>query len=203
MLSSSWSSGVGKDPPLHSCTNVQLTTETVRVAELGLETVNIGREGVEGFDVLLLGLVLGCKLFSLGNHTINLVLSETSLLVGDGGRLGFTGTLIGSGDVCDTVGVNPVWSGRDVGELELAKEVAVLCEGAFTLEDQGQDGGLVIGSGGEDLALAGGDDGVTRDQLGHDTTGGLDTENEGVDVDEDNITQALVTSKDTTLNGGT
>jgi len=179
---------------------------------LGLETVNIGREGVEGFDVLLLGLVLGRELFSLGNHTINLVLSETSLLVGDGDRLGFTGTLIGSGDLHDTVGINlegyldlgnTAWSGRDAGELELAKEVVVLCEGAFTLEDQGQDGGLVIGSGGEDLALAGGDDGVTRDQLGHDTTGGLNVESEGVDIDKDDITQALVTSKDTTLNGGT
>ena len=73
----------------------------------------------------------------------------------------------------------------------------------FTLEDLGRHGRLVVGSGGEDLALAGGDDGVTRDQLGRDATGGLDTKSEGVDIDEDDITQALVTGKDTTLNGST
>ena len=191
---------------------IQLATETVRVTELGLETVNVGRQGVESFYALLLGLVLGRELFSLGNHTIDLVLSKTSLLVGDSDRLGFTGTLVGSGDLHDTIGVNlegnldlgnTAWSGRDAGELELAKEVVVLCEGAFTLEDLDQDGGLVVGSGGEDLALAGGDDGVTGDELGHDTTGGLDTKSEGVDIDEDDITQALVTGKDTALNGGT
>ena len=64
-----------------------------------------------------------------------------------------------------------------------------------------QDSGLVIGSGGEDLALASGDDGVTGDELGHDTSSGLDTESERVDIDEDDITQALVTGEDTTLNG--
>ena len=191
---------------------IQLATEAFRVTELGFETVNVGREGVESFDTLLLGFVLGRELFSLGNHTINLVLSETSLLVGDSDRLGFTGTLIGSGDLHDTVGVNlegnldlgnTAWSGRDAGELKLAKEVVVLCEGAFTLEDLDQDGGLVIGSGGEDLTLAGGDDGVTGDELGHDTTGGLNTKSEGVDIDENDITQALVAGEDTTLNGGT
>ena len=60
-----------------------------------------------------------------------------------------------------------------------------------------------VGSGGEDLTLAGGDDGVTGDELGHDTTGGLNTKSEGVDIDENDITQALVAGKDTTLNGGT
>jgi len=63
---------------------------------------------------------------------------------------------------------------------------------------------LVVSSGGGDLALAGGDDGVTRDQLtSRDATGGLDTKSEGVDIDKDDITQALVTGKDTTMNSST
>ena len=66
-----------------------------------------------------------------------------------------------------------------------------------------QNGRLVVGSGRENLALAGGDDGVTGDEFGHDTTSGLDTESEGVDVDEDNVAQTFVTSEDTTLNGST
>ena len=191
---------------------VQLATETIRVTELGLETVDVGGERIEGFDALLLGFVLGGELLGLGDHAVNLLLSETSLLIGDGDRFGFTGTLVGGGDLHDTVGVNlernlnlgnTAWSGRNSGELELAEEVVVLGEGAFTLEDLDQDRGLVIGGGGEDLALAGRDDGVTGDKLGHDTTSGLDTESEGIDVNEEDIAQALVASEDATLNSST
>ena len=191
---------------------VQLATEALGVTELGLEAIDIGREGVEGFDALLLGFVLGGKLLSLGDHTINVFLSETSPFVGDGDRFGFASALVSSGDLHDTVGIdlecdldlgNTTWSGGDASELELAEEVVVLGQGTFTLEDLNQDGGLVIGSSGENLALAGGDDGVTGDELGHDTTGGLDTESEGVNVDEDNVAQTFVTSEDTALNGST
>ena len=137
---------------------------------------------------------------------------EASFLVGDGDGLRFAGTLIGGGHLHDTVGVdlernldlgNTAWSRRDAGELELSKKVVVLGQRTFTLEDLDQDGGLVVGGSGEDLALAGGDNGVTGDELGHDTAGGFDTESERVDVNEDDITQALVTSEDTTLNGST
>jgi len=72
---------------------VELAIETVRVTKLGLEAVDVGREGVESFDALLLGFVLDGELLGLGNHTVNL-LSETSLLVGDDDRLGFTSTLL-------------------------------------------------------------------------------------------------------------
>ena len=191
---------------------IQLATETLSVTELGLETVDVGREGVEGFDALLLGFVLGGELLSLGDHTINLLLSETSLLVGDGDRLGFTSTLVGGGDLHDTVGINlernldlrnTTGSGGDAGKLEFAKEVVVLGEGTFTLEDLDQDGWLVVGSGGEDLTLSGGDDSVAGDELGHDATSCLDTKSEGVDVDENDIAQALITSEDTSLNSST
>jgi len=152
------------------------------------------------------------ELLGLGNHAVNILLSETSLLVGDSDRLDFTGTLVGGGDLHDTVGVNlernldlgnTAWSGRNAGELELAKEIVVLGEGAFTLEDLDQDSGLVVGGGGEDLALASRDDGITGDELGQDTTGGLDTEGEGINVSEDDIAQALIASEDSTLNGST
>ena len=190
---------------------VQLATEALRDTELGFEAVDIGGEGVKGFDALLLGLVVSGKLLSLGNHAANLLLAETALLIGDCDRLGFTGALVGGGDLHDTVGVNlecdldlgnTAWSGGDTGELELAKEVVVLGEGTFTLEDLDQDGGLVIRGGGEDLTLANGDDAVTGNELGHDTTRGLDTESEGVDVEEEDAAQGLVAGEDTTLNSG-
>ena len=85
---------------------VQFATETVRVAELGLEAVDVGGKRVEDFDALLLGFVLSGELLGLGDHAVDLLLCETSLLVGDGDRLGFTSALVGGGDLHDTIGVN-------------------------------------------------------------------------------------------------
>ena len=62
---------------------------------------------------------------------------------------------------------------------------------------------MVIGGGREDLALASWDDGVARDEFSHDTTGGFNTEGERVDIYEDNITQTLIASQDTTLDCST
>ena len=53
------------------------------------------------------------------------------------------------------------------------------------------------------LALPGGDDGVTGDELGEDTTGGLDTESERADIDEDDIGSSFSTREDTSLDSGT
>ena len=53
------------------------------------------------------------------------------------------------------------------------------------------------------LALASRDDGVAGNELGHDTTGGLDTERERANVDKDDVRRALVTGEDTTLDGST
>ena len=123
-----------------------------------------------------------------------------------------TSTLVGGENLQDTAVVNlerdlnlgnTAWSRRNAGEFEFPEKVVVLGEGVFTLEYLDQNGELVVGGGGEDLALAGGNDGVAGDKLGHDTADGLDTEGEGVDIDKDDITQALVASEDTALNGGT
>lgn len=53
------------------------------------------------------------------------------------------------------------------------------------------------------LALPGGDDGVTGNELGEDTAGGLDTEGEGADIDEDDVGGAFSAGEDTTLDGST
>jgi hypothetical protein len=191
---------------------IQFATETVRITELGLEAVDVGREGVESFNALLLSFVLSGELLSFGNHTVNLFLSETPPLVDDSDRLRFAGTLVGGGNLHDTVGVdfecdldlgNTAGSRRNIIELKLAENVVVLGEGAFALKDLDQDGRLVVGGGGEDLAFASGNNSATRDELGHDTTSSLNTERERVDIDKDNITQALIASEDTTLNSGT
>ena len=69
------------------------------------------------------------------DHALDLLLRETTLVVGDGDAVRLAGGLVGGGDVEDTVGVdvegdldlrNTTGSRGDAGELELAEEVVVL-----------------------------------------------------------------------------
>lgn len=53
------------------------------------------------------------------------------------------------------------------------------------------------------MALASRNDSPTGNELGHNSTSGLDTESERADIDKDDITQRLVTREDTTLDGST
>ncbi len=55
----------------------------------------------------------------------------------------------------------------------------------------------------EHLRLASRDNSVAGNELGEDTTGGLDTEGKCGNVDEDEVLGAFLPSKDTTLNGST
>jgi hypothetical protein len=79
----------------------------------------------------------------------------------------------------------------------------IFCHSTLAFEYLDQDHGLVIGSGREDLALLGGNVGTTLDEGGHDAASGFNTESERVDVHEDDLLSGLVTSENTTLNGGT
>ena len=67
----------------------EFPTETFLIAELVLETVDEGGERVEGLDPLALSLILSGELLGLGDHAVDFFLAKTSLLVGDGDRLGF------------------------------------------------------------------------------------------------------------------
>jgi len=189
-----------------------LTTHAFLIGDLVSEAIDERREAVERFDTLALGFVLGSEFFGLGDHAVDFLLRETALFVGNGDGLGFTSSLISGRDFHDTIGVdlesdfdlrNTTRSGRDGRQFEFAEEVVVLGQRTFTFEDLDQDGGLVVGSGREDLALPGGNDGVTGDELGEDSTGGFDTESEGANVDEDDIGSSFSSRENTTLDSGT
>ncbi|KAL7278603.1 LOW QUALITY PROTEIN: hypothetical protein ACG7TL_007604 [Trametes sanguinea] len=208
---------------------LELAAETILVGKLGLQAVYEGRERVERLNALPLSLILRRELLSLLHHTLDLLRRQTALLVRDGDGLRLAGALVDGRDLHDTVRVdlesdldlrNTTGRGRDTRELKLAEKVVVLRERTLTLVDLDQDGLLVVGSSREaveavstmakqmargnlHLALASGDDGVTGDDLGHHTAGGLDTEREGVNIDKDDVTERLVTSEDTTLDGST
>lgn len=98
---------------------------------------------------------------------------------------------------------NTTRGGGDTGEFELSEKVVVLGQRSLTLVDLDKDDGLVVGGGGEDLALTGRDRGVAGDELSHDTASGLDTKGQGVDIHEDNLVSALLAGKDTSLNSST
>ena len=53
------------------------------------------------------------------------------------------------------------------------------------------------------MGLASGDNSVTRDQLGENTAGSLNTKGKSGNIDEDNILSPFFPREDTTLDGGT
>ena len=185
------------------------------LGESVLEGVGVGLKAVLGLDAGGLKLVLLLVLLSLGKHALNLLLGETALVVGDGNLVGLSGTLLESGDVHDTVGIdiegdlnlgNTTGSGGNASELELSEEVVVLGASTLTLEDLDQDTGLVVGVGGEGLGLLGGDSGVALDQRSHDTTSGLNTEGKRSDIEKQDLVGGLgrlVTGQDSGLDSGT
>jgi len=125
-----------------------------------------------------------------------------------------TGSLILGSDSKDTIRVNREGDSNlglvtlgllNVRDGELAEEVVVGGLVTLTLIDRDINLSLVINLSGVHLGTSAGDGGVTRNDDGHDTAGGLDTEREGSDIKEKEILGLLVTlaGKDSTLNSGT
>jgi hypothetical protein len=191
----------------------ELTAELL-VHKGGLHLEAVRFETVLGLNSLLDLLVLVLELLSLLHHLLDVLLSKATLVVGDGDLLGLAGSLVHGVDVQDTIGIKiegnlnlrgTTGSWGDTLKVELTEEVAVLGHTTLTLEDLDEDTGLVVSVGGEGLGLLGGDDGVSGDEDGHDTTGGLDTLGKGNDVEEEEILDllGLLTVKDSSLDGGT
>jgi hypothetical protein len=187
----------------------------LRVAEGVAERVSVGLESVLSRDTRSLGLVLSLVLLGLGQHALNLLLGETTLVVGDDNLVRLSGTLLKGRDVDDTVGVdvkgnldlgNTTGRRWDTGELELSEQVVVLCASTLTLVDLDQHTGLVVAESGEDFGLLGGDGGVALDERSHDTTSSFDTDGERRNVEKQDLGGGLgrsVTRQDSSLDGST
>lgn len=185
------------------------------VAEGVAEGVGVRLEAVLGRDTLGLGLILILELLGLSKHALDVLLGKAALVVGDDNLVGLAGTLLDGGDVHDSVGVkvesdlnlgNTAGSGGDAGELELAKKVVVLGALALTLVDLDEDTRLVVGEGGEDLGLLGGNGGVAGNELGHHATSSLDTEGQRGNIEKKDLVGALgggVTGQNGGLDGST
>merc|ERR1719379_1543050 len=189
---------------------VHLLTETLVVARSfngRLHRMDVAVESVASVDALLGKLVLLRELLGLADHLLDLLLSQTALVVRDGDLLRRARALVLGADVEDAVRVDLESNldlrlstrGRgDAGHVELAELVVVLRHRPLTLEDLDGHGRLVVLVRGEDLALLRRDHGVARDELRHDAANGLDTERERGHVEEEEVGAAL-TGEDTGL----
>ena len=81
----------------------------------------------------------------------------------------------------------PRGAGGNAGQLEIAEGLVVGRHLPLPLEDVDGHGRLVVGGGGEDLALAAGDGGVLLDQLGHDPAEGFDAQGERGNIEQQDI----------------
>lgn len=185
------------------------------VGEGVAERVSIRLKTVLGSNTLALGLILLLVLLSVVKHALDLLLGQAALVIGNDNLVGLASALLDGGDVHDTVGIkiegdlnlgNTTGGRGDTSELELAHKVVVLGALTLTLVDLDKNTRLVVGEGGEDLGLLGGDGGVAGDELGHHTTSGLDTEREGRNIEKQNLVGGLaggVTGENRSLDGGT
>ena len=113
----------------------------------------------------------------------------------------FACSLIHSGYVYDAVGVDikgnldlrNASSGRkDAVQTELAQSLIVSCKLSLTLYHMDINGSLVIGCCGEDLALLGGDRGVSLDQLCGNAAHGLDGQGKRCYIQKEDIACACI-----------
>ena len=187
----------------------------LRLVEGVTDGEDVVLESVLGLNTGTVGLILSLELLSLLDHSLDLIGGESALIVLDGNLVLLTSTLLNSGDVQDTIGIDiegdlnlrdTTGHGRNAVEVELAEKVVVLGHGTLTLVDLNEDTGLVILIGGEDLGLLGGNGGVTGDKRGHDTSSGLDTEGKRGDIEKKKLVElgaSAAAGKNGGLDGGT
>ena len=98
-------------------------------------------KAVLGSNAILLLFILVLILLGFRDHAFNILLAETTLVVGDGNLFLFSGRLIDGRHVEDAVGVNvesdldlgnTARCGRDSGQIEFSEKMVVPGHGAFT-----------------------------------------------------------------------
>ena len=188
--------------------SLALVEAVLELLESLLSVVQDTVGAVGSLDSGLALLVLGTVLLSVLNHGLDLSVGETRT-GSDGDGLVLVGGLVLGVDVDNGVGVNvkgdldlrnTTVGRRDTNQLEVTKQLVVLDELTLTLVHLDLDGSLEISSGGEGLRLLRRDGGVAVDQTSEDTTKGLDTERQGSNVEQENVSD--LTSQDSTLDSG-
>lgn len=98
---------------------------------------------ISGLNLLLDQLVFLGELLGLLDHSVDLFLAQSALVVLDGDGLRLASSLVGGGDLEDTIGIelesdldlwNTTWCWWNAGKFELSEKVVVLGHGTFTLD---------------------------------------------------------------------
>jgi hypothetical protein len=169
---------------------------------------------VLGFNLLGNSLIISLESLGVLEHLFDLVLGESSLIVGDGDSLLLSGVLVGGGDVKDTIGINlegnnNLWNSSgswwDSIEVEFTEDMVITGHLSLSFENLNEDTGLVVSVSGEVLGLLGWDGGVSLDNVGHNTSNSLDSHGKWGDIEEKELLSLFVTlsGKDGSLDGGT
>lgn len=189
--------------------SLSLVETVLELSESLLGIVEDGVGTVGGLDSLLAGLISTGVLLSVVNHALDLGVRETGARSDSDGLILVGGLVLGV-NVNDGVSVNvegdldlgdTTVGGGNADKLEVAEHLVVTDKLTLTLEDLDLDGSLEVSGGGEDLRLLGGDGGVAVDQTSEDTTEGLDTERQGSDIQQENVSD--LTSQNSTLDSST
>eukprot|EP00039_Didymoeca_costata_P026977 m.17128 g.17128 ORF g.17128 m.17128 type:complete len:419 (+) comp5909_c0_seq1:167-1423(+) len=189
----------------------EFTSELFFVSDLVLETIKVSFKFVTSFNTLLQFLVFVSEFLGILDHTLDILRSETVLVVANGDGFLATGSFIFGSDTQHTVDINfegnfnlwnTSWCWGDVLEVEFSKKVVILGHWTFTFKDLDGDSWLVIGGCREDLALLGWDNAVTWDKFGHDTTNSFNTKSQRVDIKKEDF-GIFLSAKNTTLDSCT
>jgi len=179
---------------------------------LHLEAVVL--ESVLGLDLALGGFILGLELLGILDHLLDLLLGESSLIVGNGNLVLLTRGLVEGRDVKDTIGIDiesdlnlwdTSWGWWDTVKVEFTEDMVILGHLSLSLEDLDVDSRLVVLVGGESLGLLGWDGGVSVNDVSHNSSSSLDTHREWGNIEEKKLLSLLVTlsGKDGRLDSST
>merc|ERR1711907_710647 len=209
--------------PLETLVRGGLNGLLVLISEVSLELLVVESvshleavvlKAVLSFNFLSDGIILSAELVGISHHLLNLLLSETTFIVGDCDVLSLASGLIASRHVENTVSIDiesdldlrsTSWCRRNSFKVELSELMVILGHLTLSFEDLNEYTWLVIDSSGESLSFLGRNASVSWDEVGHDSTSSLDSLRERSDVKNDHVLNALslLVVEDSSLNGST
>ena len=123
-------------------------------------------------NAFLDSLIFLSKLLSVKDHLVDLLFSESALVVGDRNVLLFASSFLDSANGENGVFINlesyfdlrdTSLGGWNTRQIELTELMVVLNQGTFSFKDGNGDSGLLVLISGEGLRFLGGNNGTTLD----------------------------------------
>jgi len=171
------------------------------VAQCALHLEAVVLEAVLGIDLLAGFVVLVLEALSVLDHLLDLLGAESVCVGLDLNRLRFSVCLVDCLDAENAICVDiegdlylrsASFSRRDSFKVELAKLVIVLGHWPFSFKDLNLHSWLIVSMGRESLRFLAWNLRVAWDDVGHDTSGGLNSLRKRSDVDKKYILERVV-----------